>query len=247
MLDANAERAIGQVAEQVREGYGADLVALVLYGSAAGEDFVPGHSDLNFVIVLRRVTFAHLRALHRWLPAWHKLGVATPLVVDRAFLERARDVFPMEFLDIKTQHRVLFGEEVFATLPIDGRNLRFQAEHEARSKLMRLRAIYAEVGTDRGQLETLMQESSKTFVVVMKNVLRLRGGAVPTRYLEILRAFEAALGANFPTLRHVLGVKFGAERWGGSVDAIIETYLDEIERLVDVIDRTIAPAAWPGT
>src|ERR1043166_7780904 len=119
MLDAPTEKAIAQLTEETRAAFGDELVSLTLYGSAAGEDFVPGRSDLNLAIVLDRLTHRQLKALHAHLPHWHKLGAATPLLVDRHFLERARDVFAMELEDIKAQHRVLFGEEVFARLPID--------------------------------------------------------------------------------------------------------------------------------
>lgn len=241
MLDGKAERAIAKVAEEVRQTFGKDLVTLALYGSAAGDDFVPGHSDLNFAIVLNRVTFAHLRALRRVLPGWHALGVSAPLFVDRAFLRRARDVFPMELFDIQAQHRVLFGEEVFATLAVDGHNLRYQAEYEARSKLLRLRALYTEIGADAARLDALMRESAKTFVLVMKTLLRLRGAHAPTRYLDAVRAFEAAQGTSFPTVQHVVAVKLGAEQWNGPIEATVETYLDEVERLVDIVDRTVAP------
>src|SRR6185295_5262006 len=149
----------------------------------AGDDFIPGKSDLNFAIVVQRLIFPHLKALHAHLPAWHKLGAATPLLLDRRWIERSRDVFPMEFHDIKAQHRVLYGEEVFATLPIDSRHLQYQSEHEARGKLLRLRALYAEVGADRKRLEHLMLDSVKTFVIIMRNSIRVRGGTGAGRYL----------------------------------------------------------------
>src|SRR5262249_20122674 len=186
MLDVQAEKAVAQVVEEARAVFGSDLVSFAIYGSAAGEDFVPRQSDLNFVIVLERITFTHLQALHRHLRKWHKLGAATPLLLDREFLERARDVFPMEFHDIKAQHRVLYGEEVFATLPINSRHLRYQAEHEARGKLLRLRALYADVGADRKRLQALMLDSAKTFVIIMRNFIRLREGRSHTRFLQVL-------------------------------------------------------------
>lgn len=241
MLDAKAERAIGQVARQVREAFGTDLVSLVLYGSAAGPDYVPERSDLNVAIVLSRVTFAHLRSLQRLLPGWHALGAAAPLLIDRAFLARARDVFPMELFDIQGQHRVLFGEEVFATLKIDGDNLRYQAEYEARSKLLRLRTLFAEVGGAARGLTELMQDSAKTFALVMKAVLRLRGCVAPVRYLDAVAAFESAFGVTFPTLRHVLEVKLAVASWRGPLGESIEAYLGEVEQLVEFVDRVVAP------
>jgi hypothetical protein len=246
MLDAQTEKAIGQVAEQVRMLFGADLVCLALYGSAAGEDFIPGRSDLNFAIVLERLTFAHLKALHQHLPKWHKLRVATPLLLDRRFLERGRDVFPMEFHDIKAQHRVLYGEEVFATLAIDGRHLRYQAEHEARGKLLRLRALYAEVGADRKRLEALMLDSVKTFLIVMRNFIRLRAGESHTRYLQVLDQFEEHFTISFPTMRHLLRVKLGTDKWIDGIDGTFSAYLDEVEKLIELVDRALPETEAAG-
>jgi predicted nucleotidyltransferase len=248
MLDAKTEKAITEVAEQVRSVFGGDLVSLALYGSAAGDDFVPDGSDLNFAIVLDRVSFKHLKALHEFLPKWHKLGVATPLLLDRSSLDRGRDVFPMEFHDIKAQHRVLYGEEVFATLPIDSRHLRYQAEHEARGKLLRLRALYAEVGADRKRLEALMLDSVKTFLIIMRNFIRLRAAQAHTRYADVLDQFEKHFAMSFPTMRHLIRVKQRAERWADGIEATFGAYLEEVERLVDLIDRILpeADAAAPS-
>lgn len=236
-LDAKTEKVITEIVAEARQAFGADLVTLALYGSGAGEDFTPGRSDLNLVIVVDRVRFEHVQALQRHLQRWRKRGVATPLLLDRHFLERGRDVFPMEFLDIKIQHRVLHGEDVFATLPIDSRHLRYESEHEARGKLLRLRAVYAEIGGDRKGVEALMLDSVKTFLIIMRNFVRLHGGPEHTRYLEVLGAFETDFGVSFPTTRHVLRVKLGLDRWSGPTDDTFAAYLQEVEQLVETVDR----------
>lgn len=245
MLDPQTEKAIAQVAEQIRLIFGTDLVSVTLYGSGAGDDFVPGKSDLNFAIVLERVTFPYLKALHEHLPKWHKLGAAVPLLLDRHFLEHGRDVFPMEFHDIKEQHRVLYGEEIFARLEIDTRHLRYQAEHEARGKLLRLRALYAEVGADRNRLESLMLSSAKTFVIIMRNFIRLRRAESHARYLAVLDAFEQHFQQTFPTVRQVLQVKLGAQPWAAGLEETFRVYLEEVERLIDVLDHTLPESELP--
>jgi len=239
MLDTQTEKTIAQVVQQVREVFATDLVCLALYGSAVGEDFVPSRSDLNFAIVLERIAFTHLKALHAHLPKWHKLRVATPLLLDRAFLARARDVFPMEFHDIKAQHRVLYGEEVFATLVIATRHLRYQAEHEARGKLLRLRALYADVGAERPRLEALMLDSVKTFLIIMRNFIRLRAGEPHTRYPQVLEQFEEHFHAAFPAMRQLIRIKLGTEAWPKDIDATFSAYLTEVERLVDLVDQAL--------
>ncbi len=242
MLDVGTEAIIAKVTEQIRHSFGAELVAIVLYGSAAGDDFVAGRSNVNLVIVVERLTFNHLKPLHQLLPKWHKLGVATPLLLDRDALRRARDVFPMEFCDIKAQHRVLFGEEVFARLEIDRRYLRYQSEYEARSKLMRLRALYAEVGADAARLESLMLDSVKTFAIIMRSFIRVRSGGGQHGYLEVLAEFEAHFDARFPVIGQLLRIKLAGGTWDKDREATFQAYLEEVERLVDLVDRLLPDA-----
>jgi len=240
VLDAQTEKTIAQVTEQARDLFGSELVSITLYGSAAGEDFVPGRSDLNFAFVFEHIEVKHLQRLQEPLQRWHALGVATPLLLDRRSLDRGRDVFPMEFHDIQAQHRTLYGEAVFAGLVIDRRHLRYQAEHEVRGKLLRLRALYAEVGADRKRLEALLLDSVKTFLIVMRNYLRVRHADGATRYLAVLDQFEQHFHEAFPTIRQLARIRLGLDAWSGDITPIVESYLGEVERLVDFVDR-IAP------
>src|SRR5262245_17354142 len=107
MLDARAERTLAEVTEQLRALCGTRLVSVALYGSAAGGDYVVGRSDLNLAVVVQSVDRDTLIALRAHTPEWHKRGVATPLVLDRAFLHTAVDVFPLELYDIRDRHRLL--------------------------------------------------------------------------------------------------------------------------------------------
>ena len=114
MADTSLESTLMQFTQELRELLDDQLLAVVLYGSAAGENFVPGSSDLNTAIVVQRMGFAVLKKLQPRMVSWHKRGFAVPLIVDRNFLHHSRDVFPMEYSDIKEQHRTLWGEEISA-------------------------------------------------------------------------------------------------------------------------------------
>ncbi len=237
MIDAQAQRAVERVSTEARELFGADLVSLILYGSAAGQDFVPDQSDVNIAIVLNRVDTTQLRKLHGRLRDWRVLRIAVPLLIDREFLRRACDVFPMELFDIQGQHRILFGEDVIAPLRIEARYLRYQAEHEARSKLLRLRAIYAEVGDDLPRLRALLCDSVKTFALLMRNLLHLRTGEHLISSDEAMRRFEEVFGRQFPALHQVQLLKRQVAAWPGDVHDLFAAYVDDVEALVRLVDR----------
>jgi hypothetical protein len=160
-----------------------------------------------------------------------------PLLLDREFLQRSRDVFPMEFHDIKEQHRLLWGEDVFRDLEIDTRHLRFQAEHEARSKLLRLRALYLECAGDPPRLQTLMLDSLKTFLILMRNLIRLHGKTGRLTYVEVLEQFEQHFHQTFPRMRQLIALRTGQQQWPGTPMAdSFRDYLAEVQEIVAVID-----------
>ena len=113
MLDSQSEKILGRFVQELRSLLADELVAIALYGSSVGGNFVPGVSDLNVVIVVKEARFDVLQKLQPGMAAWHTQGFAIPLLLDQEFLRRSRDVFPMEFHDMKEQHRLLWGEDIF--------------------------------------------------------------------------------------------------------------------------------------
>jgi hypothetical protein len=236
MLDSKSERAVEVACEQLRGRFAPRLVTVALYGSAVGEDFVPGKSDINLVVVLDRVEYNDLNALQLLLPRWRKAGFATPLVLDREFLRRAADVFPMELHAIKAHHRILFGENVFATIEVRNTNLKYQCEHELRGKLLRLRALYVEIGSRRDALQHLMLDSLKTFLIIMRTLNWMRG-TTSTSLDATLTTFCEQSGCTFPAMGRLLDIRRGKDKWAGDVEVMFRGYLEEAEKLVSFVDR----------
>src|SRR5262245_26992378 len=136
--DDRLQRQIATYTGEVEQALGSHLLCLAIYGSAAGSDFFEPHSDVNVAIVVPDVTIDVLEALAPVVMRWEKRRFATPLLIERNFLHRARDAFPMELDDIRRQHRVLAGSDVLAAVTVDPGALRRQCEKEARGKLLRL-------------------------------------------------------------------------------------------------------------
>jgi hypothetical protein len=246
VLNPQTEKILVQFIQELRHLLADELVAVVLYGSGAGSNFVPGASDLNVAIVVQEARFEVLQKLQPRIAAWHTQGFAVPLLLDREFLQRGRDVFPMEFHDIKEQHRLLWGEEVFHSLEIDSRHLRFQAEHEARSKLLRLRALYLECAGDQPRLQALLCDSLKTFLILMRNLIRLHGKTGLLTYVEVLEQFEQHFHLAFPRMRQLIAIRAGQQQWPGTPIAdFFRDYLAEVQQIVAVIDLLSSHAPSP--
>lgn len=232
-LDPRQEEALLAFAQQVADAVGPSLIGVILYGSAAGDDWVPGSSDVNTAVVLDHVGVAALDALAAIVGRWRRKGFALPLVLDREYLERACQTFPMEIEDIRRQHRLVRGSDPFAGLEPDEVTLRRECEQEAFGKLLRLRTFYLEHAESAKALEQLMLDSLKSFLILLRHVLRLRGAAAPASYTAVLIEGERLLGP-LPAMRDLLARRGGQRLHRGARDLARE-YLAEAERIVEAV------------
>ena len=234
--DPSVETQIATFAAEMQAALGDRLRCLVVHGSAAGDDWVAGRSDVNTALVLPAVTLDVLEAIAAVVARWRPRGFALPVVMDDEYLARAADTFPMELDDIRRQHRVLAGTDAFAGLTLEPAAIRRECEYEARGKLLRLRALFLETARVPEALEQLMVESLKTFLVVLRHLLRLRGVDAAHGYRAVLAAGERALGP-LPTMRRLLDHRAGDRHLRAeALRAEFGAYLAEVERIVAAID-----------
>lgn len=231
------EKILEGFVQDVQGLYADDLLAILLYGSAATGEHVAGRSDINTAIVLRHLTPALLRQAAGRLRNWHRQGFATPMFFDPEYVHASLDVFAIEFLDMQERHRVLWGADLFADLSIGRANLRFQCEQELRGKLLRLRQSYVESAHVPGELERILGVAMSSLVVLARTLLRL-GGAVPSGGAEaILERVQVRFGASSESLRKAWQLKRGEARMTGSnLEGLYQEVLEEVEGLVRVVD-----------
>jgi hypothetical protein len=231
------EQILQQFVRDVQGLYGGDLVAVVLYGSVAAGEHVPGRSDINVVVVLRQLTPALLRKAASHLRSWHRQGFATPLFFDPESLHDSLDVFPIEFLDMQERHRTLLGPDLFAGLHIERRNLRLQCEQELRGKLMKLRQSYVESAHAPGDLERVLMAAASSIVVLARTLLRLGGDDPGGGADAVLEKAQARFAVSTTALRQACQLKRGHIRLAGSgVEALYREVLEEVHGLVRVVD-----------
>ena len=233
---SRVEAQITAFARAVEEALGSDVVSLVLHGSAAADDWVEGRSDVNTALVVPHVTLDVLERLAAPVAGFREHGFALPAVMDDEYLARARDTFPMELDDIRRRHRVLAGVDVFASIVVERAALQRECEYEARAKVMRLRARVLDAARVPTALEALMVASLKSFLVVLRHLLRLRHDEPAHGYADVVAAGERALGP-LPTLGRLLRHRTGdGTLTAAALRAELGGYLAEVDRIVAAVD-----------
>lgn len=231
------EQVLQRFVGEVQGLYGEDLLAIFLYGSAAAGEHVPGRSDFNVGVVLRKLTPALLRKAAADLRAWHRQGFATPVFFDPEILRDSLDVFPIEFLDMQERHRMLWGPDVLADLSIARGNLRLQCEQELRGKLMKLRQSYVEFARAPDELERILMTAVSSMVVLARTLLRLGAGDPGGGADAVFTRTHVRFGASTASLRKAWQVKRGEIRLAGSgLETLYQEVLEEVQGLVRVVD-----------
>jgi predicted nucleotidyltransferase len=162
------EKLLNELVDRLRRDYGETLISVFLYGSAASGEFHEKFSDLNVLVVLKQLGVRELTLGQETVRWWQKQKQPLPLLLGREEVENSSDVFPIEFLDIQHNHRLLHGEDVVAKFSIDTHDHRRQVEHELRAALLRLRGRFLGLQQDKGDVARLMLDSVSTFATLFE-------------------------------------------------------------------------------
>jgi len=227
------ERVIPEAAGELATAFGEALRTLVLYGRAVRQDRRPDGIAVGFAAVADPLTFQHLQRVAQWWARWRSYRIATPLLFSAGDLARSCDVFPLEFLEIQTNHRTLAGEDLFARLPLRPACVRTQCEREVKGKLLRLRTLYLECCDSTRKLRSLMVASHATFLLVVRGLLYLRDQSWSGDARSALAAFERQYGCRMPIMAALSG-----ESDLGPIEQRFADYLAEVETLAHLADRT---------
>lgn len=227
------EAAAQTLTRALTQALGDDLVALMLYGSAARHARVEGRSDVNVLLVLKDTSAGTLDRAAPALAAWTRVAHALALIQSEADWAASADVFPIEIEDIRDANRLLAGRDVISALTTTRAHLRHELEREARGKVIRLRAEYAATAADGARLGELLAQSLGTFVVLFRAGLRLGGAPVPREADAVVKAAAGIAGFDAGAFDWALAARQKKTAPAlGRFDPIAARYLEAVERFV---------------
>jgi predicted nucleotidyltransferase len=230
---------VERFADRLEGALGGNLVAAVLYGSAARGTYVKGRSDLNVLVILRDASAEALRPGTAVLADWTKAGEPAPLIFSEAEWRASADVFPIEVEDMREAHRLLRGTDVFGGLKTSRADLRQELEREVRGKLLRLRTEYAAAAPSGKALARLLLGSASTFLTLFRAALRLAGRVPPREPGPLVRAAAEIAGMDAAAFDWVVGRLEGRAMPAlDPFDPVAVRYVDAIERLARFVDET---------
>ena len=238
------EKLIGEFVERMRAAAGTNLLAAILYGSAAAGDYIADYSDVNLLCVLCETSFAAIEVLAPVVTWWGKQKHRAPLMMSVEEMRRSADVFSIEFLDMRRHYRMLWGEDVLRTLEIPMRLHRAQVEYELREKTILLRQrLLVTSGNDEAKWELLLR-SLPAFGTLFRHALIALGDAGTGSKREAAAALAGKLGIDASAFGELLDIRERKkDRKTAKVDEMFARYLMLVEQVTTAVDKMLDPAA----
>lgn len=222
---------------QLRLAYGDALQCVVLYGSAVAGEHIEKQSDYNILVVAELLPLEKLQAGSKLALAWRDAGNSPPMTFTAKEWGTASDVFPLEYIDIRARHKVLYGTEPFTDISIHHEHLRMQVEREALGKVLRLRQGALIAGTNVKEQQALLAASLSALMIVLRGVLWLHDLTPPQNYEELVRNAAERVGFDpspfFEVIYHVRGERaLNKDR----TSAILAGYINGMEAVAAHVD-----------
>jgi hypothetical protein len=218
--------------------FGSELVSLIVYGSAATGSYVKGKSDINLLVVLTEAGMNRLDAAFDTVKYWKKRKVATPLMMTKAFIETSLDSYPIEFLNMKNSHILVYGENVLANLAFQPADLRLQIERELKGKIILLRQGYLETEGSARQLRQLIRNSFTAFISIFNGLLYLKHEKAPQIRRDTIKEVCNLYSLDMAVFEHCSDIKEGKDNLTGpEIINTFKKYLKEVEKICNIVDE----------
>lgn len=214
--------------------FGEQLISVIMYGSAVTHEYKPGISDINIAIVLKDNSIKQIAKSMNLQKKWVKIKVSTPFFMTEQYIHNACDTYPIEYLDMRSNYRVLYGEDVLEQLEIKREHIRLQCERELRGAAIHLRRSFVQCAGNNKMLSDLLNASIRRLIPVFKGLLALKGHTIPKSKSDIIANVEDSYDLGVSSLSDIFNSdnKNLKQRY----DQLFDAYANDVDKLIKAVD-----------
>jgi predicted nucleotidyltransferase len=225
----NPEQDLETLTRSLGEALGERLKSVVVFGSLASGEFNPERSNVN-VLVIADVPMDALQRLGPALQHWVKQGHQPPVLAEPDELPALARDFPIEFLDMRDSHRVLWGGDPLKDLSVDRQYLRAQCEHDLALLRLRLRQTIGAAGGDDRKIHQALTASLSSVLTLLRAAVRLDEDGAKLDKMKAVERIAARAGFDASVLRQVKDL-----RPGDPLQNLAARYLEIIDKALQYL------------
>ncbi|OEZ73764.1 hypothetical protein JAB5_11110 [Janthinobacterium sp. HH103] len=191
-LPEEIQRHLDVFVAAAQTAFGADLAAAVLFGSAA-DGQLRATSDVNLLLLLKRFTPQAADALRAPLRLAHAAIDLQVMFLLESELTQAADAFAVKFADIIARHRVLLGNDPFASLHTSRDAVLRRLRQVLLNQQVRMRERYMLLSLNEEQLAGAIADAAGPLRSAAASLAQLEGKSALSGK-QALEAFVDQLG-----------------------------------------------------
>lgn len=225
-------------AEKVTSRLGDNVESITVVGSSLTEDFDPGRSDVNTVLVVKKLGMDCLKPLGGMIKSIGKKRLAAPLLMTGSYIERSRDVFGIELLDLQLIHETILGDDPFEKLNFQKRDVRLQCERELKAALIRLRQGYIAAAGNRRLVRDILVSTAKGLVPLLRATLWLKDIDRPRTARQVFDKAARQFSINADCLITAKSWRHRKARVSeDQIATVFESIYNTIETMAGIVDE----------
>ncbi len=224
--------------EELKKTYTQKLFSVVVYGSCADNLCENKYSDINCIVLINNLDAEDLKQSNNIIKNWKKDNDNLPIFMDKEEWFNSADVYPIEYSDIKDRYRIVFGEDVVATLQLTNSNLRLMCEHEIKNILIKLRQYYLANSSKLDNAEKVALSATKSLIAVFRAVLKIHNDRVPHQAEEVIDLLAENIDFDKETFKKLL--KSRKEKISirkSDYEQIIQSLINSTNKILSAVDK----------
>ena len=238
------EEKLQELVSRLRAACGDNLVSVVLYGSAARDEFHERYSDVNLLAVFRDLSGAQIAVIAPVMRWWTQDEKFTPsLTMTEVELRESADVFAIELLDIQHMHKTLFGKDVVSELQVPMNLHRLEVEHELRITLLRLRQHLLLNPDKQDELRRVLAKSIGGVSTLLRHALIAVGEEPGHEKSKTLEQAGATFGFDVAVIQSALALRSDHEH-PANISELYNAYMNAIGRVAHELDARVPKRHW---
>lgn len=170
------------------EALGDNLVSAFVHGDCLMEGFSALESPWTISFILKSNSVEDMLPLQKLTQKAKYENIQFNHVFSRFEIKASQDVFPLEFLHIKSKNVTLCGETPLADFTPNLAELRMECERELRGLLVHLRRAFLYIKEDRNP-QGIFVRSATTLLPLLYGVYYLSTGCYPESHEQVYTMF----------------------------------------------------------
>ena len=158
----------------VRHIFDDSSTSLIVIGRGATAEFNPDIDPIRTVLVVDAIELAKLRRLAEHGSRLGAQRVIAPLIMTPDYITESLDTFALELIEINQQHVTIWGQDHFANLSFDEKDIRLQCERELKVLAIQLRQGLLAAGGREQSLAELEFNVAEGLLRTLRGMLWLK-------------------------------------------------------------------------